>query len=55
MNILLELVASFEPIFNFFKNSFSYVAGIILLMIFIEKLRIHCSAKKHHNTRRQFH
>ncbi|MDC9728477.1 MAG: hypothetical protein PSN04_03975 [Methyloprofundus sp.] len=53
MNILLELIANCEPIFIFFKNSFSYVGGIIVFMIFLEKLRTHFSAK-YNNTRRQY-
>lgn len=54
MDILLEFISSFEPIFIFLKNSFTYVGGIILLIIFLEKFRTHISAKKYHNTHRQF-
>ncbi|NOQ17339.1 MAG: hypothetical protein GQ581_09785 [Methyloprofundus sp.] len=52
MDFLLELVTIFDPIFIFFKNTFSYVGGIILLLIFVEKVRGHFSAK-HHNSRHQ--
>jgi len=50
MGMLLELLELMNPIFIFFQHSFSYVGGIILLMILIEKIRTHFSAK-HRNTR----
>lgn len=46
MNILFEIVAAFNPLFDFFGGAIGYIATIALVMILVEKCRAHFASKR---------
>jgi len=46
MDILFEIAAVFNPLFDFFSNAIGYIATAALVMILVEKCRAHFFSKK---------